>query len=154
MSKTRARRPSSQNSVGDYEVGYGKPPKHTQFQKGHSAMGGRKKTSQSAIEDKKQFEQLIVQEMNRSVQIREGDKTYTTSLIAAGIKSLMQKVARGDEKAIRSVINLISERLPPMQIKGFELEVVPSPYDGLSSEEAEARALVDLEKWWDKKNAS
>jgi hypothetical protein len=117
-------------------------------------MGGRKKTSQSAIEDKKQFEQLIVQEMNRSVQIREGDKTYTTSLIAAGIKSLMQKVARGDEKAIRSVINLISERLPPMQIKGFELEVVPSPYDGLSSEEAEARALVDLEKWWDKKNAS
>ncbi len=63
----------------------------------------------------------------------------------------MQKVARGDEKAIRSVINLISERLPPMQIKGFELEVVPGPYDGLSSEEAEARALVHLEKWWDRR---
>jgi len=68
---------------GEYEVGYGKPPKHTQWQKGQSGNpSGKKKKEQSLFDELKKLsaKEIVVQQNGVSVMMTQGKAMLTAAL--------------------------------------------------------------------------
>jgi len=87
-----------------YEVGFGKPPKHTQFRKGHSGNPkGRPKGSQNVSA-------LIRKMFHEKVAVKSNGRTQTMTKLEAAFVQLINKAASGDLKALKEVIRL-SEKL-------------------------------------------
>ena len=84
----------------DYEVGYGKPPKHTRFKKGKSGNpGGRPKGT-------KNFKTDFEEELRSPIRVREGGKAVVMSKQRAMVKGLTAKALQGDLKALGAVTQL------------------------------------------------
>ena len=85
----------------DYEVGYGKPPKHSRWEKGQSGNPkGRPKGSRGLKSD--------LDRVLRKVLTIEGRGTTlkgTTQLLA--LEMLARRAATGDVRSIKSLIDLI-----------------------------------------------
>ena len=82
---------------GDYEVGYGKPPKQTRFKKGQSGNPkGRAKGSRNIFTE-------LEEELSEPIQIREGGNKKIVSKSRAVIKALVAKALKGDTKAIAQI---------------------------------------------------
>jgi hypothetical protein len=90
------------NDVG-YDIGYGKPPKHTRFQKGQSGNRlGRPRGSQNLAT-------IVENELNGLIRIVENGRRRTIAKRQAMVKQLVNKAVCGDVKAYQSVINLLHE---------------------------------------------
>lgn len=76
-----------------YEVGYGKPPKHTQFKKGTS--GNRKGRPKGA----RNFSTLVRSLLSSKVVIKEDGKTRTVTALEASLLRLRQSALSGGERA-------------------------------------------------------
>ena len=86
---------SKKTGKGDYDVGYGKPPTQTQFQKGVSGNPrGRPKGS-------KNLKALARKVMNTKVTIRENGKTRTVSKAEAMLMAVFNRGLGGDASAAR-----------------------------------------------------
>jgi len=86
-----------------YQVGYGKPPLHTQFRKGQSGNpGGRPR--RTATERAKA---LALREAYRSVTVKEGDKALALPAIQAILRSQIVLAAKGNVQAQRAVLAAI-----------------------------------------------
>ncbi len=84
----------------DYEVGYGKPPKHSRFKKGRSGNPeGRPKGSRNLSTE-------LMEELRESIRIREGGNTRTISKAKGVIKALVAKALKGDTRATAQVFAL------------------------------------------------
>ena len=86
-----------------YVVGYGKPPKHTQFKPGQS---GNPKGKPRGT---KHLRTIIQEEANAIIKIKEGNKLKKITKKEALIKSLMAKGIKGETKSIEKAIRLIGE---------------------------------------------
>ena len=81
------------DEYNDYEVGHGKPPKHTRFQKGRSGNPtGRQKGAKSLAA-------YINAEWNAPILIRENDRSYKVTQGAVVAKRAMQQAMKGDHRA-------------------------------------------------------
>jgi hypothetical protein len=81
----------SKKGKGDYEVGYGKPPKRTQFKKGQS--GNKKRKSK-----KDKGELLDVGAvLNESVLIKTPDGQRKVSALEAGLRSLAKRAIKDQD---------------------------------------------------------
>jgi hypothetical protein len=86
-----------------YEVGYGKPPKHTRFQHGRSGNPkGRPKGHQNA-------KTLFKQTLNEKVIIREGERTRRISKLEAFLRRTVNEALQGDAKKASTLISLSRE---------------------------------------------
>lgn len=86
--------PKRREIVGDYEVGYGKPPKAGQFQKGRSGNPrGRKK---GTLDTKTYYEQAA----SAKVTVNVDGRKVTMTKIEAAIHNTLNKAARGDLRAL------------------------------------------------------
>lgn len=84
----------------DFPVGYKKPPKHSRFKPGQSGNPrGRPKKSTVGFE--------LIQELNRSITIRENGTEQKTSKAAALAKSLVARALGGDMRAVAHLIRLL-----------------------------------------------
>ncbi len=84
----------------NYEVGYGKPPQHTRFKKGHSGHPeGRPKGTPN-------LRSAIRRAAEEKVKVHIGDRTLTMRSIEAMAYKLVQKALGGDIKAVKAVIEL------------------------------------------------
>jgi hypothetical protein len=84
----------------DYEVGYRKPPRHSQFKKGQSGNPkGRPKGTQNLRTD-------FLEELSERMTIREGSREVTLSKQRVLMKSLMSGALKGSPAAIKSVLDL------------------------------------------------
>ena len=84
-----------------YEIGYKKPPKHTQFKPGQS---GNPKGRPPGI---KNLATDLQEELEEKVLITEASKTYTVTKQRAMLKTLFAKALKGDARAGNVLINLI-----------------------------------------------
>ena len=85
----------------DYEVGYGKPPKTTQFKPGQSGNPkGRPKGTKNLRTD-------LSEELAEKITVTEGGQQLVISKQRAMVKSLMAKSIKGETAAARALINLI-----------------------------------------------
>jgi hypothetical protein len=84
----------------DYEVGYGKPPKDSQFKKGESGNPrGRAKYTRNLKTD-------LTKILGKKISVREGDRRFKVSGQEGVLMSLMAKCLKGDTKAITTLVNL------------------------------------------------
>ncbi len=93
-------------SEGDapYQVGFGKPPQHTQFQPGQSGNPkGRPKGSRSTLT-------LVGEVLDSAIVIREGGKQRKGSKLEAMIISLYQQGMQGDARAQNKFFDLALQR--------------------------------------------
>jgi hypothetical protein len=87
----------SNKSLSDYEVGYGRPPKHSQFKSGQTGnKNGRPKGQPSASE-------IFMREAARVVRMQVGDKIETISKLEAVTRKLFHMAMAGDPRAMAMV---------------------------------------------------
>ena len=83
-----------------YEVGYGKPPKHTQFQPGRSGNPkGRRRGANNLQTD-------VLRMLREPVKLRSGDKVRTISTQEATLRKLREKALNGDARALDRFVEL------------------------------------------------
>ncbi len=96
-----SRRKTTGSSDGNkgYEVGYRKPPKHTQFRPGQSGYpAGRRKGVRNLKTDVKRT-------LAMKVKVKENGRTRTKSTQEAALMVLREKALNGDVRALNSFLD-------------------------------------------------
>lgn len=89
----------------DYEVGYGKPPKNTQFQTGQSGNPkGRPKGTKNLKTD-------LQEVLNEKVQVNAGGKTLIVSKQRAMLMRISELALKGNVRAIEFLTKLALQHL-------------------------------------------
>jgi hypothetical protein len=87
----------------DYEVGYGKPPRHTRFRTGRSG-NPRGRPSGS-----KNLSTLLSEELNEPVVVAENGGRRKISKLRAIIKQLVNRSAKADPRATKILLDILQE---------------------------------------------
>ena len=104
------------NKERGYEVGYGKPPTHTQFQPGRS--GNRKGRPKGP----KDLPSALSKALNDCVIVTENGIRKSITKLEAAIKQLVNKAAGGDARAIKLLMQSMEKvkdlagSLPPVVV--------------------------------------
>jgi hypothetical protein len=107
LSKDRAVKPTD-----DYEVGYGKPPRHTRFPKGRSGNPkGRPPRS-------KNIGTLLTRALNEPVAISENGRRKVITKREAIVAQLVNKSASADLKAMSMLLGLLQQAEGPAPSSG------------------------------------
>jgi hypothetical protein len=110
----------SNKKKGDYAVGYGKPPRHTQFKKGQSGNpSGKRKGTLNVMS-------LLEQALLEPVVVNEGGQRSTISKGEALIKLMVNQATGGDARARQTLLGLLRALQPPVDpgasAPGFQLD--------------------------------
>jgi hypothetical protein len=114
----------------NYDVGYRRPPRHSQFRKGASGNpNGRPRNTKNLKTD-------LTEELREKILVREGDRPVKISKQRAVVKTLMAKTLKGDAPAANTLMNLI------LRLLDFDMaqEDMDQP---LSSEDTEILAVLE-----------
>lgn len=110
--------------TSEYEVGYGKPPKSTRFQRGQSGNPrGRPKGTKNLKTD-------LIEELQETIDIREGNRSRKVTKQRAFIKALTNGSIKGNA---RSASLLLSTMLRILDTGANDIEVS----DEITADEAE-----------------
>src|SRR6266567_5595520 len=105
--------------MSGYKVGYGKPPKASQFQRGKSGNPrGRPKGGRNLATD-------LAAELGEHVTVREDGRPRRVSKQRALIKSLMAKALQGDVRATTAFLALYARvitEIPEEQADALETD--------------------------------
>ena len=95
--------PHDHDEEPDYEIGYGKPPRHTRFRPGQSGNPrGRPK-------DAKNLSTLVHQALNEPVVVAENGRRRKVSKRRAIITQLVNRSAQADLKATQILLAIVQE---------------------------------------------
>jgi len=87
----------------DYEVGYGKPPKHSQFKKGQSGNPkGKPKGSCNLKTD-------VISVLNSRIVVNENGQTRKVSTQLATLMRLRERALQGDSRAMDRLLMLAAD---------------------------------------------
>jgi hypothetical protein len=110
---------------GDYEVGYGKPPRHSRFVKGRCGNPrGRPRGAKS-------FSALLSDKLNEPVTVAENGGRRKISKREAIVTQLVNRSAAADFRAIKILLGIVRE-----------IERQPEPVSREAGELGEADAKV------------
>ena len=118
---------------GGYEVGYGKPPRHTRFQKGQSGNpAGRPPGS-------KNFRTLTTAALDDKVQVVESGRRRQISKREVVVQQLVNKSAGGDLRATKILLDMFRGEDDPALGEGDSADRVLEQSDQAIIERALAR---------------
>ncbi|WP_170369249.1 DUF5681 domain-containing protein [Ruegeria arenilitoris] len=109
----------------DYEVGYGKPPKHTRFKKGQSGNPkGRPKGARG-------LSASLKRELESKITVREGNREIRITKAEAMAKRLAASALKGDSKALLALLKLDADLFGDSEAHDTEagLSGRPEPVD-------------------------
>ncbi len=92
---------------GSYEVGYGRPPKASQFPKGYSGNPKGRPTGTRNLKTD------LMEELGEQITLNEGGTPKTLSKQRALLKSLTARAIKGDGRAVNALLNLMLRVLDP-----------------------------------------
>jgi hypothetical protein len=90
----------------DYDVGYGRPPKHGQFLKGQSGNPAGRRAEQE------RFASVLREELASEIVMKIGDKKLKASVLRALTKMMINMALAGDQKAIAELMRQINRYFP------------------------------------------
>lgn len=98
--------------LATYQVGFGKPPLHTRFRKGHSGnpagkLPGTPNKVLPFAPEHQPSDQLILAEAYRPVTIREGDRLVELPALQAAVRAMAIAAMKGSRLAQRSLAELV-----------------------------------------------
>jgi hypothetical protein len=93
------RKPTSDR---DYEVGYGKPPRHSRFKKGKSGNSSGKSKSQKGLK------QLLHEEGEKLIKIVENGHEQTLAKKELIAKAIIAKACKGDLAAAKFIVSQLA----------------------------------------------
>src|SRR5215472_9791695 len=96
---------ASQTTSASYEVGYRKPPRHTQFRKGQSGNPGGRPGRLPA----ERLEELALYEAYRTTVVMEDGHAMPMPAIQAVLRSQLQSAASGNVRAQRDILAMIRD---------------------------------------------
>jgi hypothetical protein len=114
----------------NYDVGYRRPPRHSQFREGASGNpNGRPRNTKNLKTD-------LTEELREKILVRESDRPVKISKQRAIVKTLMAKTLKGDAPGANTLMNLI------LRLLDFDMaqEDMDQP---LSSEDTEILAVLE-----------
>jgi hypothetical protein len=127
-----SRNDSAPNRKRDYEIGYGRPPKGNQFKKGQSGNpSGRRRYSETG-----RAQQLIRQELYRTITVREGSKVIRMPAVRAILRKQILLAAQGNVSAMKEVLKALrlieaAENVQPTHLTHEEaLDMLDQPDRG------------------------
>ena len=92
---------SDQDENQGYEVGYGKPPKGTQFKPGQSGNpGGRPPRSRN-------LKRLLQEVLDDKIEITENGEKLTVTIGEAVLRRLAYKAVEGDRFAMQQLVAIL-----------------------------------------------
>ena len=116
-----------------FEVGYGKPPRKSQFQKGQSGNPkGRPKRSRNV-------DTLLRETFFRTITVTEGGQRKKVTVLEALFRKLAKSALEGDARSVDKMIRL----LPHIQA-AIEREEQAS--DGSNGANGQAGTVADLDR--------
>lgn len=124
---------SSEDGNKDYDVGYGKPPKHTQWQKGQSGNPSGKKTKVESFIDK--IKKVAMEEL----LVHKSGAPQAMSYLDAAIYALFAKAQSGNTQALK----LLADLLGKDAAEAMQYELKPADLDSL---ETHAQWVAIIEK--------
>jgi hypothetical protein len=103
--------------IGDYDVGYCKPPKEYQFKKDQPSANknGRPKGSRNSAKANPlpivdiPIHQMSLEEAIRPIQVRDGDKVIKIPAYQAGVRATLRNAAKGSNPAMRNAQLIMSQ---------------------------------------------
>jgi Family of unknown function (DUF5681) len=118
----------------DYEVGYGKPPKSTQFPRGQSGNpSGRRKARAS-------FAVLVRLELDKTITLGRGDNARTMTKREVVAARLRKAIKAGDIEAIKLAMLIDQD---PASDEPIDRETA----NRLFWKQAEKDLMRDIERW-------
>src|SRR5919106_1065841 len=96
MTQKQAKRASRH----DYDVGYGRPPKHTQFKKGQS--GNPKGRPKGA----KNLRTILNSVLDKAIKVHEEGEPRSMSRLEALCTSLYARALKGDNRAVELILRV------------------------------------------------
>ena len=119
----------------DYEVGYGKPPRHTRFKKGQSGNPqGRPKGS-------KNLPTLLSEALNESVVVAENGRRRKITMRQAIIKQLVKRSATADLRAMKILLDMVRD---------LESQTEPASPETAEFSETDEKVLAQLKSRFSK----
>jgi len=109
--KPRIPKPDDAKTDADYDVGYGRPPKHTRFQKGQSG------NPQGRARGKPNVGTLLEETVRASVMVVDGGRRVRRSKLQVAFTQVVNKAAGGDAKAFGQLHRLLA-LLPAKEVEG------------------------------------
>lgn len=102
---------SSRRPSGDYEVGYGKPPKKHQFKPGQSGNPKGRKKKLTRVPD---IATALDRVLSREMMINDNGQTRKVDVLEAMILNLLASGMRGNFRALQAFVKLV-QAFPPTQ---------------------------------------
>jgi hypothetical protein len=134
---------SKDNTQDDYEVGYRKPPKNTQFQKGVS--GNPKGRPKKSLD----FDHELIRESKSFITINENGRRKRISKHEVVVKQLMKQAMTGSTQAQRIYFDRHQQALERVALVAGPLPNNSGKYDNvrnLTEEELMRIVAAGLEK--------
>jgi hypothetical protein len=133
------------NDDTTYAVGYGKPPRHTQFKPGQSGNAkGRPKKA-------KTLDDVLYEEFNRFVTITEGSKRRRLSKLRVVVRQNINKAASGDIRAAAMLLKLPG---PQKSDEGDNLGVLVQEFRARHDRLASAQPVGDQTRGPDERSGA
>ena len=94
--------PPATEDADSHVVGYGKPPRQSQFKPGRSGNPRGRPKNPTA------FDELIEKELSQLVTVREGNQARRLPKRSVIVKQVVKKAMEGEDRALRSLLTLLS----------------------------------------------